>query len=1295
MSEGMIYEKNLNDMPENAAYPNPWIGHSQWRTLISLEGEVISGLRGAAGRAEERSAESSWPAGQADRVFHIYPLPELEASVFFLAGHSFLINTPGGVFQALNAPGRTLPSSIILLSWEDRYIDGLMEYCYAYAHSGQGKKLEIYTSEWGWDSIKNRAWHRFIAGNGQESQACQCRFFLNAIEPAPRHAEPEANIEIVPRLFKKNVHHRLFPQIEWWLNYSLAPSPCLQAKFRLFDSYLTVTHQEPYPSDAYQDQILGRIIQRYPSAMRELQRVIGRRLADLIHFKDWEMPEGGAKFNLHPSYYAYNLFSKKLKYSNNHKGFAQKGLVPEAIMPRQLENNEFDLKTVVEDWKRLPEVPHLRSATALSWHELEVSVSRANGGKEAKAGSDARIFLAISCGGYSVVTSGQITPITRVSIGSMNLSLLGFKLFEFFKDQNSPEPVFQKKLILLVSPWTEANVRREVSRLLWEFRNEFETVLQPEDIIYLRQTAVPRCIKENGQLKYYEEDGFQFNPSGHFDFLKALMDENEDVDRFFEPSEAISGKPAAPVLIYHTTYKNLGRNIDEKVRLLAGYMDRRAAPAFLFELARHDPEKGVGSYWVKDSQAPDKKEWLSKPVYYKKNGLDYRPGLQGAAGCGNLFIEKPGASAYLLMSTASFLVSLDKLRQSKAKLKKLHFFSSYQLPLRSAAEISGDSAAENTLQETLQFERDIDQITEQIPCAGVEVEANEQGVTPRFVPIKKEKDLYQDKIEVLEKIWAGERKEDAVFKTSLPRHIPYLLEPDEKHDTWGGYRIRSAKELPSIDEKVSETWEASLHHKGVSGIKFDALNSVPLSTFLEGHDLDVMFKILDCNSWLSVQLHPGDKACQAINRHLSSIEEEFAAANWAADGLKDIVGALNSREDNFGKEELFYIADNRNYLAGAPKNEANLILGFHREKLEKLAFLSEPEWAFYRRLFQKATAPGNEDFERLIEKIKKSAFGKLDTFVNAPTKELSGKYEERFSRLIGHHLPFVLRLREEIEQTSLPGLWGILFIFSIQALKESLQGIKQEGLKIAFSRSELPLFGFFYKTCPKPGSLLQVKPGMLHALGKGLFAVEASNRSNNTFRVFDQGRELSPSPRPLHYLLAAVSLSGDSFVDQNNEDHYIFPYKNYKCKDNIRMEVFSSDELRKPRAIPFPEEEGLLVLCTKGLLRITTAYRHLGADITNSTILDLKAAYTAYIPPADSQFERTVTVGSSAYTEAECVVVSARAYRKGVHLVNRGHRACDKPAGTKQEDTCREFIREYLDREKERNRLEEILGFYA
>ena len=125
---------------------------------------------------------------------------------------------------------------------------------------------------------------------------------------------------------------------------------------------------------------------------------------------------------------------------------------------------------------------------------------------------------------------------------------------------------------------------------------------------------------------------------------------------------------------------------------------------------------------------------------------------------------------------------------------------------------------------------------------------------------------------------------------------------------------------------------------------------------------------------------------------------------------------------------------------------------------------------------------------------------------------------------------------------------------------------------MAFSRSEWPLFGFFYKICPKPGSLLQVKPGVLHALGNGLFAVEASNRSNNTFRIFDHGRELSPSPRPLHYLLAAVSLSEESFVGRKNEGRYVFPYQDFAGTDNIRIKVFSAGELRKARTVTFPEQ---------------------------------------------------------------------------------------------------------------------------
>ena len=113
------------------------------------------------------------------------------------------------------------------------------------------------------------------------------------------------------------------------------------------------------------------------------------------------------------------------------------------------------------------------------------------------------------------------------------------------------------------------------------------------------------------------------------------------------------------------------------------------------------------------------------------------------------------------------------------------------------------------------------------------------------------------------------------------------------------------------------------------------------------------------------------------------------------------------------------------------------------------------------------------------------------------------------------------------------------------------------------------------------------------------------------------------------------------------------------------------------------------------MLRITIAYKHLGTNIPNSTIVTLKAAYTAYVPPADGQFERVVTVGASAFTEAECVVVCARALRRGRQPVDALGHTCARAAAERPQDACREFVQEYLDREKERNRLEEILGFYA
>jgi len=1191
-------------MSNNHKHPNPWIGHSTWRTLINLENQVIVSKQVSQQQVLKlngHTLNSDYPKSQEDRVLNIYSVQDLGAAVVFFSGHSILINTPPGLFDKLAKVTERLPHRIMILGWDEAEIDGLFEYCYHYAQLPNANNLELHVSEWAWDTIKNRAWDLLISKERATNNYHQ--FFLSALV----HHEKDANSFLIhTKTFKKFTHHRIFPQVEWWMRYSLATKPCMEVQFRLFDTFLTINHEIPFPYQQYQSEVLIPILQREPVVAKGLQRVINLRLGDLIQAQDVEQANGVINFNLYPSFFTYNLFAKKIVKSDENN-LSKPGLKIKDIFPQQIKNNGFKMSEYADRLLSKQKPPILKMASAPNWKGLKTKVS-----------TSSKIFLAISCGGLSGTSNRQITPATRVSINKMNLSLLGFKLYELLKDQNSPSPVFQKKLILLISPWTETNVRQEISKLLWEFRNEFETVLQPEDIIYLRQTVLPRCFKKNGELIFFEQNSFQFNPAGHFDFLKSLVDENYDLEK----SLGIKNGDA-PIYIYHTIFKNLGQNINENVRWMANYMQDKSNATLLFELVRQHEEKGKGSYWV---QGENGQPHLTKPVYFNQKSLS------------DLTIQTTDNQSHLLMSTHSFLIDLQRLKQKAPLLNHPNFYVSERLSLRSNQEIANGNYQPVP---TIQFEKDIDQVTAFMSSEGVEIDMNEQGVAKRFIPIKQEKDLYKNKVKVLEQVWSDEQKVDIAFKKALPSHTPFLLEPNEKNDTWGGYRIRDEKNLPMIDEKVSETWEASMHHKGVSGIKFDALNSVPISTFLAESDLDIMFKMLDCNSWLSIQLHPSQKTCEALTEQLPMIEQEFLNKKWDTHTIKNISKILNNREDDNGKEEIFYILDNRNYIPKQSKNEPNLVLGLNKTRLAVLQFLSEKEWKNYLHHFKKAVAKEDLIFIKLKQAILESTFGQLKHFLPNPDFTFSEDYQKRFEHLLDEYLPMVLRLRAAVEATPLLALHGILFIFTLQAIKETIQQHQLTTLKVAFGKSKLPLFDYFYKVCPKPGSILQVKPGLLHALGKGIYAVEASNRSNNTFRIFDHGRELSSVPRPLHYLLAAVGLSSDSFVEQQNEHQFIFPREEFTDKENIRLKVFSTNKLRKLHHLKFPDQEGILIMCTRGSVKITTTYEHSASSIPQTTILDLKPAYTAYLPPTQERFKRIVTLVASDYAPSECVVVSA------------------------------------------------------
>jgi len=74
---------------------------------------------------------------------------------------------------------------------------------------------------------------------------------------------------------------------------------------------------------------------------------------------------------------------------------------------------------------------------------------------------------------------------------------------------------------------------------------------------------------------------------------------------------------------------------------------------------------------------------------------------------------------------------------------------------------------------------------------------------------------------------------------------------------WGGdaLRRRLNKALPA-GKKIGESWELSAHSNGVSRIKNGPLKGKPITEIIPGFPL--LFKFIDANDRLSVQVHPVD-----------------------------------------------------------------------------------------------------------------------------------------------------------------------------------------------------------------------------------------------------------------------------------------------------------------------------------------------------------------------------------------------------------------------------------------------------
>jgi mannose-6-phosphate isomerase len=133
---------------------------------------------------------------------------------------------------------------------------------------------------------------------------------------------------------------------------------------------------------------------------------------------------------------------------------------------------------------------------------------------------------------------------------------------------------------------------------------------------------------------------------------------------------------------------------------------------------------------------------------------------------------------------------------------------------------------------------------------------------------------------------------------------PLIFEPILKDKIWGGGKLKSLFNKPALTDKLGESWELSGYEGDESVVINGNLAGKNLRELIEIYKADLvgdknynqygltfplLFKLIDANDNLSIQVHPGDEV--ALNRHMS-----------------------------FGKTEMWYVVD--------AEEDAELIIGF-------------------------------------------------------------------------------------------------------------------------------------------------------------------------------------------------------------------------------------------------------------------------------------------------------------------------------------------------------------------------------
>jgi len=1155
----------------------PWehrIGADAWKQIINLECKTVN-------RLNRDVPLRSLPNQRADRITFAKPLEweivpdssEIQAPfgisyLVFQTGRLFVVGPTKSAFARITRLQAEYPNQfprpihVVLLNWHEDHHSGLTDLLQVIRNApdfiSQQWSLTIWTSFWVWEELK--------AGNAAVGQLCKELKLLDSetelfLVDRTHASQSEQETDLRKRViaFQREKEWELTVGVTLKLSYSLGAEPSLRAEFRCNNHRIIV---DPALHRLLTPDLPGETSS--PSTHAVQRHLLDECLANSRRFPSFAHDIGDRCAEVQGLMTAFmGAFANPGQGRQQGSDAAHFGLWSEQTLGLQdatagvlLEHDSLQ--------QFVPSSPGKRTGVVDSQGHVSDAILD-------------RTAIVLLCGGLMNKTErGLIDPGFQLDISfydaDSNATLETMSVLEWrLRQLNALALDYNCKslqVLLLTTPETERTVRSLVNQYLQKCSNETCKLTIAQYAARLT-VACQDPIRDPANYDLTLDGGWRLRPLGHMDALWLLHRWKS------EPQH--ERKTLAMIFAIN----NLGEVINDTSLKFLSNLERTTTADMAVELFQYQqPANSDDRRWEQlSSCGSPTAATLSKRWYERAEAAPHWSSTQ------------PPVRWY---SSLTWYVNVQSPRFDAAiSDPSARRFSTAILPHRTGQSLRQDldfMSHDSRLEVCGIVGHDVDGTP--IPLESLYRHRRYLGVRTQD-HVRHARFLQQfssARVGNLDR----ERQPRLRWSRRLPRLLVSAARPQEYH--WGGYEIATMKRFRGNEyRQIAETWEISTYAQGQSAVRIDPGTLIPLETALDAK-LAFMAKYLDCHKQLSIQVHPTVET----SRRLYELHQSGNELSWERLKLRDAPQTAEKAgqpPDTWGgKEESFFV------IRRAPDQVCHLYLGFERSSLTPLArriALSLHEKAYQSHRDQELTNDLSSIWLAIGEAIKKHVIqdrllpvlrsAAPEHWADKCEHELLGLYGigpkalelakqrdkcvevlrfhllgpgERLEAahsgrlrgkeflyvgigiiaLIGRLTEFVTSNEEEISQLATDVRAALLYrlrqVFGRTAAEcspaESSTKAGEDGLDFTF------LEYFHRHRLKEDGCWVRIPPGTVHAWqGGGNLLIELGDRSDNTFRILDYGREMTKDARDMHYLAAMYSLNTFSFFTNEEGDKLI------------------------------------------------------------------------------------------------------------------------------------------------------------